>query len=82
MLPPSAIPLEVVLYELNMRPSFFGKDYPVKVADIPFPTGLEGGKEGLLSSIARSSFYALNYCFYCFLNSSFFNSNYFLADIG
>ena len=54
MLPPNAIPLELVLYELNMRPSFYGKDLPLKVADIPFTIGLEGGKEGLLSSIARS----------------------------
>ena len=73
MLPPNAIPLELVLYELNMRPSFYGKDLPLKVADIPFTIGLEGGKEGLLSSIARSSFYALKSRFYCFLNSSFFS---------
>ena len=56
MLPPRAMLLVPVVYELEMRPSFLAKDYPVKVADMPLMIGFYGGKDGLLLLTARSPF--------------------------
>ena len=56
MLPPRAMLLAPAVCELKMRPSFLGKDCPVKVADMPLMIGFEGGKEGLLLLTARSPF--------------------------
>ena len=56
VLPPRAMLLFPVVYELKIRPSFLGKDCPVKVADMPLMIGFEGGKEGLLLLTARSPF--------------------------